>query len=340
MELDVLARSVVRLRLRATPDGNHPSFKEVAARALCEGLDVRDERDAHDLYTRALADGLVGIEVLDGRRKAASSAENAPLGRQLTDAVRQALGSRTSWFEAHVVEASYPAGDLAAEDDSVHEQLGWHAGCVWLSREVASGDRIGVAAGRAAVWTISGLLETRGLDGLALYALSGASERGIGAVAGRSLDADSVVRHAVASCVRTEHTPEKVRYTTLPLALPEETLGRGSPNGLLHQAAHHLLDDWWAERRPEVAVLGFASVGRDPRHPLALTQNALVLEKVGELKRLTETYGDDGLVIGEVAHHLWVACDPGTPGADAAARLVNELNRLLVAPTPAALGRS
>jgi len=329
IELDALARVVVRMRLEIL-DGRQRSFGQLAAEARRQGLDVRDERDARALYVRAIRGGLVQIDVGDSRRKPVRSAENDVLSRALEKAAHQ--GSSTPWLEARVVDVLYPEGDAESMDDSIHEQLGSHAGAIWLATEVASGDRLCVSAGRAAVWSMNGLARTRGLSGVKLYSISGGSERGRGAVPGKSLNADFVVGHAIASCEQRGE-PENVRYTTLPIALDPDKLQRDKEGGLLRLLAGHLLDDWWIKRRPDTVVLGFAAIGPEPRHPMLLSRNKAMSGLMEELLSVVERHRDQGLVVGEVAQHLWMACARSTPGYDAANELVGKLNGALVAPT-------
>jgi len=303
-------------------------------------LDVRSERDARLLFERAIRDRLVRVEVHNDLRSATRNSEDEGLSRQLTDVVHTARQSTARWFEARVVDTDYSIGSSPEEsDDSIHQQLGWHAGGVWLASELAPGDRLVISAGRAAVSTMDGLVKERGLADLSLYALSGASERGLGAIQGSSPDADSVVRHAVAACHYGGLLPARVRYTTLPLGLEPGMLDRDSQNGLLRSIAGHLQDEWFVSRRPEVAVLGLGCV-TDRGHQLFLTENKFVRDHMNELGSLLDMHGPNGLEIGEIAHHMWVACNPEVPGYSSAAKVVDKLNRTLVAPTLTGLAYS
>lgn len=335
-ERDDLARWVVKQRFVGVVRNGPPlSMAEVFAAAQRDGKAISSPRDAQRLYWRAFEEGLVQVEVRDTPRRLVELNEDHRLGDRLTRAVRATTAS-AAHFVARVVNLDLPTG---ANDDEVQRQLGAHCGRTYLTSEISDGDRLALAAGRAVAAAMEGLVEGRGLGGLSLYSLTGSAERGLGAVAGSSLDADSLIRWSCAACGPDE-LPDKVRYVTLPQGLPEQVMQRGGREGdFLREVAGFLLEDWWMKRRPDVVLLGVSPLDRSlhDKHPLWITRNPFLRDDLKRLTEVLEAHHESGLEVGEVALRLWVTNPSGTPGADQAAALCARLNARTVGPTYEAL---
>lgn len=340
---DERAVAVVRERLSwvegAKPSGRtgHPPWAHVADAVAAATGQTLSGRNAGKLYDRAFDRGLVELEVVDRRADPPEpvAGRDDDLSQALEDAVRALHPRRGRDFKAHVLTLTGPA----TSDAALHAALGTYAGGHVLAPDVMERDRIAVTGGRAVVAAIDALIDQRGLGGTALYALTGCSERGSGVVAGSSLDADSVVRRAV-STAEGDAAPRQVRYMTLPLAVPA-TVMKGSQ--IRDEIGHYLDPSWWKRKAPITVVMGAAIVHRSVAsgHPLFVSRNPFIGETLAKLVELLDATAHDELVVGEVAHRLWVAhADDEEIGARAE-RLCKKINVNMVAPTFAtlALGR-
>lgn len=328
---DDLARWVVRKRFEvlATHGAEH-SMEQVAEAADAEGVDVRSAKDAYRLFWHAIDGGLIRIHIQDTPRRSEHK-EDGALGSRLTQLARDGCPALRR-VQVRVVRVAHGAETLS--DDELHLRLGDHAGRAFLATELVDGDRLAVTAGRAVAAAIQALSEERGLGGLTLYAMTGSTERGVGAVLGTSLDADSLVRNAVAGCAPGE--VPRVRLVTLPAGLPDTFMQRtGAEGEFLRETAGYLLEDWWVKRKPQVTLLGASPLSSDlvGKHPLWITRNPFIRKGLDKMTKVLSDHEADGLCIGEMALRLWVISAPDTPGAEEAAAICEELNTRLVGPT-------
>jgi DNA-binding transcriptional regulator LsrR (DeoR family) len=342
-ELDQLARQVARARLSVPVDDvtgarRHPTFDEVADHLHRAGVKgIASANDARRLYRRALERGLVSIRVVDERVRPERIGEDPDLSAQLSELGQRQLGRPDVWVRVFDVP-----DDESDAGDHVQEVLGWAAGSEWLRRDLGTGDRMALTGGRAVVAAVDALLQTRGLSGVRILAITGSSEQGTGRVAGASLDADSVVRRIVSES-EPDQRPQDVRYVTLPLALRPDVMERDNPDGFLYRVGRHLSPDWWREHTPAFTLLGVARVSRthSANHPLFVSQNPFLKRLIGELDDLLERHETaSGLVIGEMSHQLWVAHPRKGALYRRAGELCEQINDRMVGPGLAAIGHS
>ena len=270
-----------RLAIRAAylHHSDRKSVREVTAELQAAGEPVRKDDDIRMLIRRALASGLVKIEVT--RTLSTGTLDlDVRLGRRLAER----FGMRNVYVVTDRALAGLKDQDPLAYGDQIHLGLGWAAAGFLMSR-IRDSDTIAVGGGRALGFTVDAIkgLQTESRQSfadLSILSLVGNNiirKQDLRKLGDGNLTADTVA-FDLAAVLGVDFG--QVRFVHLPLTLPD-SLKKDVAGEVLKVLGGHLLN--W-QSPPDIAVFSMGTVNA---HHYMVNQRGPETEPVrGELDTL------------------------------------------------------